>query len=83
MFRRRPVNNFNESSRVAHPPNAAARLNGSAGGTAAQHHDSSNRMSVVGVLLDYSFMLFLVIGGCCSYVSTSLQHTQVFHRKAL
>jgi hypothetical protein len=84
MFRRRAVNNLNKkSSRAVRPPNEAARLNGSAGG-AAQHHDdddvpqAASRISVAGVLLDYSFMLFLVIGGCCSYVSTSLQHTQIF-----
>ena len=76
MFRRRTVNNLNnKSSQADRPPNEAAHQNGSAGG-AAQHHkhddgpQAANRMSVAGALLDYSFMLFLVIGGCCSYVST-------------
>jgi hypothetical protein len=83
MFRRRAVNNLNKkSSRAVRPPNEAARLNGFAGGAAQHHHDdgpqAASRMSVAGALLDYSFMLFLVIGGCCSYVSTTLQHTQVF-----
>ena len=88
MSRQRVVNNLNKkSSRAVRSPNEAARLNGSAGG-AAQHHDddhdglqAASRMSVAGVLLDYSFMLFLVIGGCCSYVSTSLcsiPNAQVF-----
>ncbi|KAI0285948.1 UAA transporter family-domain-containing protein [Russula aff. rugulosa BPL654] len=75
MSRQRVVNNLNKkSSRAVRSPNEAARLNGSAGG-AAQHHDdndngpqAASRMSVAGVLLDYSFMLFLVIGGCCSNV---------------
>ncbi|KAI0285950.1 hypothetical protein BGY98DRAFT_249483 [Russula aff. rugulosa BPL654] len=64
---RRAVKNLNN------PPNEAVRLNGSAGGAAAQHHHHpddgpqvASRMSVAGSLLDYSFMLFLVIGGCCS-----------------
>jgi hypothetical protein len=76
MSRRHAVNNLNkESSRAVRPPNEVARLNGSAGGAAQRHlHDdgpqAASRMSVAGVLLDYSFMLFLVIGGCCSYVST-------------
>jgi hypothetical protein len=81
MFRRRAVNNLNnnKSPPAVRPPNdeAAARLNGSTGG-AAHGPQAASRMSVAGALLDYSFMLFLVIGGCCSYVSTSLQHTQVF-----
>lgn len=78
MSRQRAVNNLNKkSSRSAPPPNETTRLNGSAGGAAQRHrHDDSpqtaSRMSVAGALLDYSFMLFLVIGGCCSYVSTSL-----------
>jgi hypothetical protein len=76
MSRRHAVNNLNkESSRAVRPPNEAARLNGSAGGAAQRHlHDvvpqAASRMSIAGALLDYSFMLFLVIGGCCSYVST-------------
>lgn len=77
MFRQRAVNSLNNKSRAVRPPNEAARLNGSAG----DHRDddvrqAACRMSVAGVLLDYSFMLFLVIGGCCSYVSTSLQCSQ-------
>ena len=85
MFRRRALNNLNnKSSRSVRPPNEAARLNGSAGGAAQHHHhdgpQAASRMSsVAGALLDYSFMLFLVIGGCCSCVPTSLQLTQVFH----
>jgi hypothetical protein len=84
MFRQRAVNNLNnKSSRAVRPPNEADRLDGSAGGAAQHHHDdgdpqAASRMSVAGALIDYSFMLFLVIGGCCSYVSTSLQRIQVF-----
>jgi hypothetical protein len=85
MFHRRAVNNLNNKSSLAVRPQneEAAHLNGSVGRTAQHHHrddgsQAGSRMSVAGALLDYSFMLFLVIGGCCSYVSTSLQHTQVF-----
>lgn len=85
MFRRRAVNNLNnKSSQADRPPNEAAHQNGSAGGAAQHHHrdDSSqaaNRMSVAGALLDYSFMLFLVIGGCCSYVSTHFAAYSCLH----
>lgn len=68
MFRRRAVNN--KSSRVARPPNANI-LNGSAGG-ATQHDGPHAATSVAGALLDYSLMLLLVFGGCCSYVATFL-----------
>jgi hypothetical protein len=60
MSRRRAVND--KSAQVALPPNA----NGSAGG--AQHGPQAAMSSVAGALLDYSLMLFLVFGGCCSYV---------------
>ena len=81
MSRRRAVNNLNnKSSPAVRPPNEAAQLNGSAGGITQHHHrndgsQAGSRMSVAGALLDYSFMLFLVIGGCCSYVSTSAAYS--------
>ncbi|KAH9992407.1 hypothetical protein BJV77DRAFT_431966 [Russula vinacea] len=64
MFRRRAVTNNNSS----HLPNAArTSLNGPAG--VAQHRPPrAATMSVAGALLDYSLMLFLVFGGCCSNV---------------
>ena len=65
MFRRRASN---KTSRVARPLPDAARLNGSAEGA---KDDSGATMTVAGALLDYSLMLFLVFGGCCSYVPTS------------
>jgi hypothetical protein len=61
MFRRRASN---KTSHVAR----AARLNGSAGG---EKDDPRATVAVAGALLDYSLMLFLVFGGCCSYVPTS------------
>jgi hypothetical protein len=64
MFRRRASN---KTSRVAPPPPDAARLNGSAGG---EKGDPKATVAVAGALLDYSLMLFLVFGGCCSYVLT-------------
>lgn len=77
MFRQRAVNNLNnKSSRAVRPPNEAARLNGSAGDHRDDVPQAASRMSVAGALLDYSFMLFLVIGGCCSYVSAFLQCSQ-------
>ncbi|KAN0121158.1 UAA domain containing protein [Russula decolorans] len=75
MFHRRAVNNLNNKSSLAVRPQneEAAHLNGSVGRTAQHHHrddgsQAGSRMSVSGALLDYSFMLFLVIGGCCSNV---------------
>ena len=76
MFRRRAVN---KDSRVAPPPDAT-RLHGFAG---KERGGLKAAVSVAASLLDYSLMLFLVFGGCCSYVSTSappvlVLHTQLF-----
>lgn len=65
MSRRRTVN---KESRITPPPLDAARLNGSAGG---EKRGPKAAVAVAGALLDYSLMLFLVFGGCCSYVPTS------------
>jgi hypothetical protein len=58
MFRRRASN---KNSRVAPAPPDAGHLNGSAGG---------DTTAVAGALVDYSLVLCLVFGGCCSYVLT-------------
>ena len=65
MSRRRAVN---KESHIAPPPPDAARLNGSADG---EKGGPKAAVAVAGALLDYSLMLFLVFGGCCSYVPTS------------
>lgn len=74
MFRRRANN---KTSRVA----CAAHLNGSAGG---EKDDTKATVAVAGALLDYSLMLFLVFGGCCSYVLTfQLRHPRISLTKAI
>jgi hypothetical protein len=65
MSRRRAVN---KESHIAPPPPDAVSLNGSAGGETG---GPKAAVAVAGALLDYSLMLFLVFGGCCSYVPTS------------
>lgn len=65
MSRRRAVN---KESHIVPPPPDAVSLNGSAGGETG---GPKAAVAVAGALLDYSLMLFLVFGGCCSYVPIS------------
>jgi len=67
MFRRRAVNEEPRTS--PEPDRDGARLNGSASGE--RREGAKTAASVAGALVDYSLILLLVFGGCCSYVSKS------------